>query len=542
MFIAVAAAIVLAAGSGLAATSKPTRAATSSPIKHVVVLMMENHSFDNYFGTYPGANGIPAGVCVPDPALGTCDHPYHFVDRYPSGYTHDLPHEASYAPADINSGKMDGFVASEQHACKCSTAESMGYFDATDIPVYWRYAKNYTLYDHLFEQVTSWSFPSHLWMVSEWSASCTSPTNPLSCTGTPKVGFPGWKTWPSSNTLPWTDMTYILHKGGVSWGYYNTDITQPVCQPSNTCTMAASNPGTPVFWNPLPWFTDVQQDGQLGNIGTVSAFEAAAAANNLPSVSWVIPDRSGSGHPATSTNPGSEQYAVNVINAIESSPEWSSTAIFLGWDDWGGEYDHVVPPALDKIGLGLRVPEILISPYARVGSIDHQTLSVDAINRFIEDTFLGGQRLDPANDGRPDSRTTVRENSPLIGDITQDFDFSNPPAPPILFPTLSLPAKVRPGSQASVSGANFAPGDTVNLLFNCGAPDCTGASPAGSATVAADGSFAVTLIVPSGARAGNSFVSAEGSDPLTYYAVAATAVTSKSGQVTPAPVDTSNPD
>ena len=125
---------------------------------------------------------------------------------------------------------------------------------------------------------------------------------------------------------------------------------------------------------------------------------------------------------------------TSLINAIMRSPDWSSTAIFLAWDDWGGFYDPVVPPTVDGDGYGMRVPGLVISPYARQGYIDHQTLSFDAYVKFIEDDFLAGQRLDPANDGRPDPRPDVRENSPLLGDITTDFNFSQAPRPPLLLP------------------------------------------------------------------------------------------------------------
>ena len=125
-------------------------------------------------------------------------------------------------------------------------------------------------------------------------------------------------------------------------------------------------------------------------------------------------------------------------------PEWNSTAIFLTWDDWGGFYDHVVPPQVDQNGYGLRVPGIATSPYAKQGYIDHQTLSFDAYLKFIEDRFLGGQRIDPQTDGRPDPRPDVRENAPQLGDLTQDFDFTQPPRPPLI-----LPVKPSPGPASS---------------------------------------------------------------------------------------------
>ena len=120
------------------------------------------------------------------------------------------------------------------------------------------------------------------------------------------------------------------------------------------------------------------------------------------------------------------------------SPDWSSTAIFLAWDDWGGFYDHVEPPTVDAQGYGLRVPGLMISPYARAGYIDHQTLSFDAYLKFIEDDFLGGARIDPKTDGRPDPRPDVRENArdprqPALGvrlhpDAAEAGDPADPPA------------------------------------------------------------------------------------------------------------------
>ena len=118
------------------------------------------------------------------------------------------------------------------------------------------------------------------------------------------------------------------------------------------------------------------------------------------------------------------------------SPAWRSTAIFVSWDDWGGFYDHVRPPAIDENGYGLRVPGLVISPYARAGFVDHQLLSHDTYLRFIEDVFLGGARLDPATDGRPDPRPSVRER--LTGDLRRDFDFSQPPRAPMLLPGENL--------------------------------------------------------------------------------------------------------
>jgi phospholipase C len=148
-------------------------------------------------------------------------------------------------------------------------------------------------------------------------------------------------------------------------------------------------------------------------------------------VSWVVPDRAHSEHPSARVTEG-QAYVTGLINAVMSGPNWNDTVIFVAWDDWGGFYDHVVPPTVDKNGYGLRVPALTISPYAKKGMIDHQTLSFDAYLKFIEDVFLSKQRLDPKTDGRPDPRPTVRENVSLLGDLWSEFDFYQPPRPPLL--------------------------------------------------------------------------------------------------------------
>jgi Phosphoesterase family/Fibronectin type III domain len=150
-------------------------------------------------------------------------------------------------------------------------------------------------------------------------------------------------------------------------------------------------------------------------------------------VSWVVPAKDNSEHAPWSIRAG-QSYVTSIVNAVMNGPNWDSTAIFLSWDDWGGFYDHVVPPVVDVNGYGLRVPGIVISPYAKTGYIDHQTLSFDAYIKFIEDDFLDGARLDPLTDGRPDPRPTVRENVSILGDLANDFDFNQSPRPPELLP------------------------------------------------------------------------------------------------------------
>lgn len=418
-------------------------------IKHIVVIMQENRSFDHYFGTFPGADGIPMSngvptVCVNDPVTGQCIKPFHD----PNDINYGGPHGTAAYTTDVDGGKLDGFIQSVQkarHACKnltdpgCSNGvqgpDVMGWHDAREIPNYWAYAENFVLQDHMFEPNASWSLPAHLFMVSGWSAKCSNPRNPMSCTSNINNPGRGLLSGGFNEMYAWTDLTYLLHKNNVSWAYYLTEGVEPDCENDDMfCLQKPQKAKVPGIWNPLPNFTTVHDDQQLGNIQTSANFIEAAKDGTLPDVSWIVPEGAISEHPPASVHAG-QAYVTNLINAVMQGPDWDSTAIFLSWDDWGGFYDHVLPPSVDQNGYGLRVPGLVISPYARQGLIDHQTLSFDAYLKFIEDIFLGGQRLDPATDGRPDSRPTVREAVPQLGDLIQDFDFSQPARPSLVLPT-----------------------------------------------------------------------------------------------------------
>jgi phospholipase C len=221
---------------------------------------------------------------------------------------------------------------------------------------------------------------------------------------------------PHPNTsYAWTDLTYLLYNNDVSWAYYLDQGTQPDCDDGEmSCTPEPQEADVPGIWNPLPYFDTVKDDDQLDNIQDVSNFYVQAQEGTLPAVSWVVPSHRDSEHPPALVSDGQE-YVTGLIDALMSGPDWDSTAIFLAWDDWGGFYDHVPPPQIDQNGYGLRVPGLLISPFARQGYVDHQTLSFDAYLRLIEDLFVGGQRLDPETDGRPDPRPDVQRGGGAVG-------------------------------------------------------------------------------------------------------------------------------
>jgi len=415
--------------------------------------MQENRSFDSYFGTFPGADGIPMSngvptVCIPDPERRNCVRPFHD----PADLNRGGPHGAWAADMAINGGKMDGFIAATQHSRRrCVEVNSpncfgnidvMGYHDGGELANYWRYAHDFVLQDRLFEPVTSWSLPQHLFMVSAWSAYCSTIGDPMSCVS--ERGHPDYPRdfesrnrrfhQPGRPDYAWTDLTFLLHAHHVSWAYYVMAGTEPDCANDlEVCAAVRQGSHTPGIWNPLPYFDTVKRNGELGNVRDLRDFYVAARNGTLPSVVWIAPAGRYSEHPPGLVSAG-QAYVTGLINAIMRSPDWKSTAIFLSWDDWGGFYDHVAPPHVDENGYGIRVPAIVISPYARRGFIDHQTLSHDAYLKFIEDDFLGGIRIDPNTNGRPDRRPSVRENEPILGDLRKDFDFTQQPREPEILP------------------------------------------------------------------------------------------------------------
>ena len=254
------------------------QAAKVYPIKHVIFIMQENRSFDSYFGTFPGVTGIPPGTCVPlnpsTPNLG-CVAPFHDIRDGNAGALHT----AQAAQADLDNGdttnKMDGFVyqQTQSHACdtsddnrvNCAAVRSgvvqhdvMGYHTDAEIPNYWSYAKNFVLQDQLFESVRSWSWPSHLYITSEWSAICTNLTQAMSCTSSVTPTEPTQLT----GTLPWVNLFQLMDGHGVSWKYYLANGLEPDCDDDEmTCPPQVQTFAVPSFWNPAPMFSSVAAQG-----------------------------------------------------------------------------------------------------------------------------------------------------------------------------------------------------------------------------------------------------------------------------------------
>lgn len=473
--------VALIAATAITRSMLPQRNALAGihKIKHVIIIMQENRSFDNYFGTYPGADGIPMKngvprVCMPDPAQHRCYRPFH--DR--ADVNLGGPHGAADVPADTHGGKMNGFITRlpagnplsmyyppfpsttcgdpYNPLCTGGPPDVVGYHTGADIPNYWAYAKNFVLQDHMFEPVSSFSLVSHLYMMSGWSASCK--TNQAKSCVNNRVSPPFVSPQPGLTTprpiYAWTDITYLLDKHHVSWKYYVDPATGAYCTNAGPTCHTLAEKGTPMLWNVLPFFTTFEQGNKWSNDQSLGNFFTDARKGTLPSVAWIAPSGTNSEHPAGLVSTG-QSYVTSMINAVMRSPEWNSTAIILAWDDWGGFYDNVVPPRVDQNGYGLRVPSIVISPYAKRGFVDHQTLSFDAYLKFIEDDFMSSARLNPATDGRPDPRPDVREQAHILGNLVTDFNFNQKPRPPVILPVHPKTDLLEPAAiqQAVLKGA-----------------------------------------------------------------------------------------
>jgi len=475
--IALACGAIDAAISAAAATTPPTPAwAPAStptgaiPIQHVIIIMQENRSFDNYFGTYPGANGIPEGTCVPlDPAQPQdgCVAPFHDVHAHNAGG----PHLATSAQADLDDGinqdLMDGFVYQQAATFKqtcgakgpyCGEIENgvqrndvVGYHTADEIPNYWAYAQHFVLQDQLFAGVRDWSYPSHLGLFSEWVARCTNQHDATTCVTSTKPS-----PVKPTTSFPWANLFQLLDVNQVSWKEYLGEGQAPDCEDGEmTCPPQIVAKNVPGIWNPAPLFDWYKQGGDqyaAAHTQSIDQLFVDVSQGGLPQVAWVVPAEPYSDHPPGDFVAGME-YVTSLVNAVMQSPYWMNTAIFLSWDDWGGFYDHVIPPNVDRNGsqkspiegYGLRVPGLLISAWAQPGYIDDNPLSFDQYATFFEDLFMGGQRLDPAALNTPDSRPDIRDaltqvtlpdgTVETLGNLMDEFDFTQSPQPPLVLST-----------------------------------------------------------------------------------------------------------
>jgi phospholipase C len=379
-------AVVLATGVATAAESK-----TRTPIKHFLVLMQENHSFDNYFGTYPGANGTPKGTCQPvDLARpkGKCEKPYP-IGRHA---IQDLGHSAPIFDGQYDGGKMDGFV-STLNANNLAGTQAMGYYDDKDLPFYWNVADNYVLFDRFFTSAAGGSVWNHMYWVT------ATPGNPTK-DGIPDGGF---------GNLP--TIFDRLEAKGISWKFYVQHYDPKVTYRSGT----VGNAGSQIVWVPLLDYNRYIDNPRLfSHIVDIDQYFEDLQNNTLPEVAFMVPAGS-SEHPPGSIQSG-QRYVRAIINGLMRSPYWKNSAFSWTYDDWGGWYDHVKPPRVDRYGYGFRAPALLVSAYAKKGHIDSTTLDFTSYLAFIEHNW--GLKPLAQRDA-----AALREGR----DLTSAFDFTKPP-------------------------------------------------------------------------------------------------------------------
>jgi phospholipase C len=380
----------------VAAAIAPTNAGAvaheaRTPIKHFIVLMQENHTYDNYFGTYPRGDGNPHGVCMPvnlhEPSAG-CVKPF----RIGNLAVRDLGHSPPIFRAEYHGGRLDGFVNIFRSQGLPEPQTVMGYYDGRDIPYYWNLADRYVLFDHWFSAAAGGSFSNHMY----WVTGTGTRTDSV-----PASGF---------NKLP--TIFDRLQQAGVSWKFYVQNYDPRITFRSRLRT----DRGSQIVWVPLLDYARYLDNSKLfSHIVDASQYYIDLRNGTLPQVAFMAPSGS-SEHPPGSIQAG-EHFVRTLIGALISSRYWSSSAFMLSYDDWGGWYDHVSPPHRDSYGDGFRVPTLLVSPYARHGLVDQTELDHTSILRFIEQNW----RL------RPLASRDAHANS-----FMNAFDFSRPPAPAII--------------------------------------------------------------------------------------------------------------
>ncbi len=401
-------AILTASLAGVSAQSprrQPGRPAGLDKVQHILWIIQENRSFDNYFGTYPGADGTPPGTCLPvRPGARRCIPPFHMPGNMPPC---DLAHRWVIAHAAYDHSAMDGFVWAE------GTPYTMGYYDQRDIPNYWNYARHYTLCDRFFSSLMGASLPNHLYTVAAQSGGAIN--NLFSIREIEQV-------LGTSGGFSFATMVNLFTQAHIAWKYYVE--TQPVNPAGKRDLLADPDPKRFSLWNPLPGFKAIRDNpAAMAHLVPLTQYFRDLRAGTLPQVAWIVPMGRDSEHPPASPQVGM-WYVTRLLNALMRSPAWKSSVVFLTWDDYGGFFDHVPPPLVDAYGYGPRVPTLVISPFAKPNYISHNTYDFTSMLSFIERRFhLGHLTL-------RDARA-----APML----DCFDFQQPPTSADVIPIPAPP-------------------------------------------------------------------------------------------------------
>ncbi|HYM40393.1 MAG TPA: alkaline phosphatase family protein [Thermoplasmata archaeon] len=313
----------------------------ATPIQHIVEIMQENHAFDNYFGTYPGAYGLPPGIALPDGHGGTVSP--HWIN---GTSTPDPPHDRASEIAEYAGGLNDRFVIVANAAGAGLGDAAMGYYDASQIPGYWALASRDVLADHYFAPVLGPTTPNRLYAIAGQGGGVTSD-------------------FVLQGSLSFPTIFDQMETKGVSWKYYYTSSFLFPAPPLDF-SQIASNPSMTAKIVPLSNLAGDLKTAPLANVTMIDTSN----------------DEAVNEHPPGNVTVG-ERWVLGILQLLEARPDWNATAMFLTWDESGGYYDHVPPPQVDAYGYGFRVPLLIVSPYARAGWIDHDVLDHTSILKFI---------------------------------------------------------------------------------------------------------------------------------------------------------------
>jgi phospholipase C len=425
-----------------------------NPIQHVIVVMQENRTFDNYFWTFPGILGYNSSLCMPlrpaAPSLG-CVKPHLANSTALSG---DLPHTWTSSWAAYNNGSMNGFLAAAG-----DNPAVMNYYDNRTIPNLWTYAKDYVLADQFFSSVKSYSQPNHWYMIAG-----NSPQVSLlqGSAQEKKACYDSQTKQLTLATCAYIDqaqeiqtMADVLNAHGISWKYYDTPIPQGA-------TLAAAIEGTCKgcdpwnYWNPLDAKNSSYTDSSYTrNIVARQQLLWDIDNGTLPQVSWVIPSAQISDHPPANITLGM-WWITDVVDSVMQSRYWQNTAVVVLWDDYGGFFDTVVPPTVDGYGLSFRVPALIISPYARAGFIDHTVYDFESTLKFIEWRF-----------GLP----ALTQRDAGANNLLSAFDFGQQPASPYIIPLTKVQLATIHPFIVEGSAVNPNPAGSAALAFINDDPD-----------------------------------------------------------------------
>jgi phospholipase C len=373
-------------------------------VQHIIWIIQENHSFDNYFGTYPGADGIPPNTCLPVmPGSKQCVKPFHMPENQP---IRDLNHDWDTVHAAYDHGSMDGFVWAE------GSPYTMGYYDSRDIPNYWRYARHYTLCDNFFSSIMSETLPNHFFIVA---ARCGGVLDNMALQEILAEND-------APEGLTFATMALRLSAAGLSWNYFvETQPKRPGWRKENAqlANLVYPDPKEFTLFNPLPAFKAFRDNPQMmSHLVSLDLFYQDLEAGKLPAVSWITPDGQDSEHPPQPLRQGM-WYVTRIIDAVMQSRYWHDSIIFLTWDDYGGFYDHVPPPEVDAVGYGPRVPMLVISPFSKPGYVSHYTYDFTSVLKLIEERW----HIAP-----------LARRDRAANDMADVFDFNQTVSPPLVIP------------------------------------------------------------------------------------------------------------